>query len=251
MTTQDRIARLTESRVAALTAYDYPTARLLDEAGVDVILVGDSLGMVFAGNRDTTSVTMEQMIYHTTVVRRGVSQALLVSDLPYHSYDSVREAVANSRRLIAAGAEAVKMEGGVAIIEKVKAVLAAGIPTMGHVGMLPQSVHREGRYKKKGKTEQEATALVEDARALEAAGVFAIVLESIVPEVATEITQSIRIPTIGIGAGAGCTGQISVVHDLAGFYPWFTPPFARPKANFAELLSAAAKAYTAEVKSGL
>jgi 3-methyl-2-oxobutanoate hydroxymethyltransferase len=192
---------------------------------------------------------MEQMIYHTSVVRRGVTQALLVSDLPYHTYDTVREAVENARRLIAAGAEAVKLEGGVPVIEKVRAVLAAGIPTMGHIGMLPQSVHREGSYKKKGKTALEAAALLEDALALQQAGVFSIVLESIVPAVATEITQALSIPTIGIGAGSGCSGQISVIHDLVGFYPWFTPPFARPKANFAEDLREAAKAYTAEVKA--
>jgi len=156
-------------------------------------------------------------------VRRGVSKALLVADLPYHSYDTVREAVANSHRLIAAGTEAVKLEGGVAVIEKVKAIIAAGIPIAGHIGMLPQSVHREGSYKKKGKTPGEVSALLADARVLQEAGVFAIVLESIVPEVATEITGSVTIPTIGIGAGSGCTGQIAVVHDLIGFYPWFTP----------------------------
>jgi len=250
MTTQDRIAKLRQTRVAALTAYDYPTARVLDEAGIDLILVGDSLGMVFAGNPDTTSVTMEQMIYHTTVVRRGVSNALLVADLPYHSYDTVREAVANSHRLIAAGAEAVKLEGGVAVIEKVKAIIAAGIPVSGHIGMLPQSVHREGSYKKKGKTANEVSALLEDARVLQEVGVFAIVLESIVAEVATEITRSVTIPTIGIGAGSGCTGQIAVVHDLIGFYPWFTPPFAKPKARFADLLRDAASVYAAEVRAG-
>ncbi len=249
MTTLDRIAKLRENRVVALTAYDYPTARILDEAGVDLILVGDSLGMVFAGNPDTTSVTMEQMIYHTSVVRRGVRNALLVSDLPYHSYDTVREAVANAQRLVGAGADAVKLEGGVAIIEKVKAILASGIPVSGHIGMLPQSVHREGSYKKKGKTAQEAALLLEDARVLEEAGVFSMVLESIVPDVATQITRAVNVPTIGIGAGSGCTGQIAVVHDLAGFYPWFTPPFAKPKANFADQLRQAAQAYAAEVRA--
>lgn len=249
MTTQDRIAKLRQNRVVALTAYDYPTARILDEAGIDLILVGDSLGMVFAGNPDTTSVTMDQMIYHTTVVRRGVRQALLVSDLPYHSYDSAREAVTNAQRLVNAGAEAVKLEGGLAVIEKVRAVLASGIPVAGHIGMLPQSLHREGSYKKKGKTDQEAAMLLEDARVLEEAGVFAIVLESIVPEVASEITRALNIPTIGIGAGSGCTGEIAVVHDLAGFYPWFKPPFAKPRACFADDLHRAALAYAAAVRA--
>lgn len=249
MSIQERIANLRRNRVVALTAYDYPTARILDEAGVDLILVGDSLGMVFAGTPDTTSVTMEQMIYHTSVVRRGVHNALLVSDLPSHSYDTVAEAVTNAQRLVAAGADAVKLEGGLAVIDQVKAVLASGIPVTGHIGMLPQSLHREGGYKKKGKTEPEIASLLEDARVLEEAGVFAIVLESIVPAVATLITRSLSIPTVGIGAGSGCTGEIAVVHDLTGFYPWFTPPFARPKADFAGQLRHAAEAYAAEVRA--
>jgi len=248
MTTRERIERLRNGPVAALTAYDYPTARLLDESGIDLILVGDSLGMVFAGNPDTTSVTMDQMVYHTTVVRRGVRDALLVADLPYHSYDSARAAVDNARRLVDAGADAVKLEGGLAVVDQVHAIVAQDIPILGHVGMLPQSILREGKYRKKGRSQAEADTLIADATSLEAAGAFGIVLESIVPEVADAITRAVGIPTIGIGAGAGCRGRIAVFHDLVGFFPWFTPPFASPRADFAAQLRQAATAYRAEVK---
>jgi 3-methyl-2-oxobutanoate hydroxymethyltransferase len=248
MTIRERIERLARTPVAALTAYDYPTARLLDESGIDLILVGDSLGMVFAGNPDTTSVTMEHMVYHTSVVRRGVRDALLVADLPYHSYDSARAAVDNARRLVDAGADAVKLEGGLAVIDQVRAIVAQEIPFLGHVGMLPQSILREGKYRKKGRSSGEAEALVADARALEDAGAFGIVLESIVPEVAAAITRAVGIPTIGIGAGSGCRGRIAVIHDLVGFFPWFVPPFAVPRADFASGLRHAAEAYRSEVK---
>lgn len=234
--------------LVALTAYDYPMARLLDEAGVDLILVGDSLGMVFAGLPDTTGVTLDHMVYHTEVVARGVRQALLVADLSFGSYDTPEDAVASARRLIDVGAHAVKLEGGLGQIAKLEALRDAGIPTVGHIGMLPQRVREEGGYKKKGKTSPEAERLVESARALEGAGVGAIVLESIVPEVSRRVTESVRVPTIGIGSGSDCDGQIRVIHDVIGAYPWFVPPFAKPEADVAGEIRRAVAAYQAEVR---
>jgi 3-methyl-2-oxobutanoate hydroxymethyltransferase len=204
------------TRVAALTAYDYPTARLLDQAGIPFILVGDSLGMVVLGYPDTTHVTMEEMEHHTRAVARAKPQALLAVDLPYRSYETAEQAVQNAQRLVAAGAEAVKAEGGRTILPQVKAILAAGIPFCGHLGMLPQSVLEEGGYHIKGKAESEREALLADACALAQAGAFAVVLELITPGVAREISESISIPTIGIGAGPHCDGEILVVTDLFG-----------------------------------
>ncbi len=235
--------------VSALTAYDYPMARLCDEAGVQIVLVGDSLGMVVAGHPDTTSVTLDQMIYHTSMVRRGVSKALVVSDLPIHSYDHPDQAVASARRLVAAGADAVKLEGGLDQIESVRAITAAGIDFCGHLGMLPQQVREEGGYKKKGKSCSEAARLVESARALEQAGAFAIVLESVVADVAADITRSIAIPTIGIGSGLACDGQIRVLHDVIGAFPWFVPPFAKVHGNVAEVVQDSIAAYLKEIGS--
>ena len=237
-------------KIVALTAYDYPTARLCDESGTDFILVGDSLGMVFAGLPDTTGVTLEHMIYHTEVVARGANRALLVSDLPYGTYDSPAVAVANGRRLLDAGAQAVKLEGGLGQVEKLEAMREAGIPTVGHIGMLPQRVREEGGYKKKGKTSPEADRLVESAAALERAGVGAIVLESIVPEVAKRITEAVDMPTIGIGSGNECDGQIRVIHDVIGAYPWFVPPFATPQADVAGQISEALRRYGDAVRQG-
>ena len=193
-------------KIAALTAYDYPMGRLLDESGIDVILVGDSLGMVVLGFPDTTSVTMEAMVHHTAAVCRGVTRALVVADLPIGSCTTVEDAVGNSRRLIEAGAGAVKIEG--ARPEEIRAIVGAGIPLMGHLGMLPQRVRVEGGYRVKGKTEGEAAELVEQARSVERAGAFSVVLELVQAEVAARISESLGIPTIGIGAGAGCDGQI-------------------------------------------
>lgn len=235
--------------VAVLTAYDYPTARLLDEAGVDLLLVGDSLGMVVLGLPDTTGVTMADMLHHTRAVARAKPRAPVISDLPYHAYDTPEEALKNARLLMAAGADAVKLEGGVAMIPQVRAIVEAGIPFVGHIGMLPQSVVEEGGYKKKGRTEEGARLLMEDAIALDEAGAFAIVLESMVPEVAAAITQRVRACTIGIGAGKGTDGQVLVTPDLLGSFPWFRPPFAKPHADVAAETLRAVREYVAEVQA--
>ncbi len=219
--------------LAVLTAYDYPTARLLDEAGVDLILVGDSLGMVVLGLPDTTGVTLEMMLHHTAAVRRAVKRAPVIADLPFRSYETPEQALASARRLMDVGADAVKLEGGIGFIPQVKAIVQAGIPFVGHIGMLPQSVREEGGYKKKGKTPEQGQQLLADARALDEAGAVAMVLESIVPDIAHDITQAVRASTIGIGAGRGTDGQVLVTHDLVGAFPWFRPPFAQARADVA------------------
>jgi len=220
-------------KIAALTAYDYPMAKLLDEAGVPLLLVGDSLGMVVLGYPDTTHVTMAEMEHHIRAAARAKPNALLGGDLPFQSYETISNAVANAKRLIAAGAEFVKAEGGVEILPQVKAIITARIPFCGHLGMLPQHVLEEGGYHIKGKKETEHQALIEDAQALAGAGAFAIVLELVTPPVAREITEKIPVPTIGIGSGPDCDGQILVTHDLTGNFPWFTPRFVKPRANCA------------------
>ncbi len=230
-------------RITALTAYDYPTARLLDEAGVDIILVGDSLGMVVLGYEDTTEVTLEAMLHHTRAVARGVQRALLVADLPIHTYDHADAAVKNARALLAAGAQAVKLEGGASHVPQIEAIVAAGIPLMGHIGMLPQSVRVEGGYKLKGRTQAETEALLRDARAVQAAGAFSVVLEIVAAEAARQISDALEIPTIGIGSGEHCDGQILVTHDLIGLFPWFTPKFVQPEANVAAEIRKAAYAF--------
>jgi len=217
--------------VAALTAYDYPMARLLDEAEVPLLLVGDSLGMVVLGFPDTTHVTMDDMLHHTRAVARARPRSLVGADLPFHSYDTPPQAVANARRLIAAGAEYVKAEGGREILPQVEAIIGAGIPFCGHLGMLPQHVLEEGgKYRVKGRDEAGRQRLLDDAAALEAAGAFACVLELVSPAVTQEITRNCaRMLTIGIGSGADCDGQILVTHDLIGSFPWFTPKFVTPR----------------------
>ena len=220
--------------IAALTAWDYPTARLLDEAGTDLILVGDSLGMVVLGFPDTTHVTMEHMIHHVSAAARGCRKALLVADLPINSYDNETEAVQNAHTLVKAGAEAVKLEGGTEQAENVAAIIREGIPVLGHLGMLPQQVREEGGYRTKGKSSAEASCLLQGAVALETAGCFAVVLESVVPTVAKEVSCHTGIPTIGIGCGTGnCDGEIAVTSDVIGSYPWFVPPFATQRADVA------------------
>jgi 3-methyl-2-oxobutanoate hydroxymethyltransferase len=230
-------------KIAALTAYDFPMARLLDEAGVPLLLVGDSVGMVVLGYADTTHVTLSEIEHHLRAVARAKPQALVAADLPYRSYETVEMAVANARRLQAAGAEAVKAEGGRAILEQVRAIVAAGIPFLGHLGMLPQHVLEEGGYRIKGKTPSERESLLADAEALVDAGAFAIVLELVTPAVAAEVTRRIPIPTIGIGSGKDCDGQILVSHDLLGLWPWYNLKHVKPKLNAAEQIREAVKAW--------
>lgn len=232
-------------KIAALTAYDFPTAKLLDEAGVPLLLVGDSLGMVVLGYDDTTSVTLDEMLHHTRAVARGAERAIVAADLPYRTYDTPEQALAAARALAGAGAAAVKLEGGIEFLPQIEAIVAAGIPLIGHLGMLPQSVRKEGGYKVKGKTASEAEKLLADARALDAAGASAIVLELVVPGLAAEIGAAIKCPTIGIGAGEGCDGQILVTHDLVGLFPWFAPKFVKPEASLGVLLREAAQRFVA------
>ena len=249
MNPTDLRARKNGPRIAALTAYDYPTARLLDEMGVDILLVGDSLGMVVLGFPDTTHVTMEHMLHHTAAVARAKPSALVVADLPIHSYNNPAQALASARQLVAAGAGAVKLEGGVTQAENIHAITSAGIALVAHLGMLPQAVVLEGGYKKKGKTHAQIDALMADAAAVEAAGACAVVLESVVPEVAAAITAAIGIPTIGIGCGErSCDGEVAVITDLIGSFPWFVPPFAKPEADVASSIRHAVTAYLARVK---
>lgn len=232
------------TKVAALTAYDYPWAKLLDEAGIPLILVGDTVGMVVLGYPDTTHVTMDEMIHHVKAVARAKVRSLLVADLPYQSYETPPDALANARRLVDAGAEAVKAEGGREIVNQVKAITDAGIPFLGHLGMLPQHIVEEGgKYRIKGRTEEQHAALLADARALVEAGAFAVVLECVTPPVAKEITDSIPIPTIGIGSGPHCDGQILVTHDLIGAFPWFTPKFVTPRLQTGEAMRQAVRAW--------
>lgn len=236
-------------KIAALTAYDFPTAKLLDEAGIPFIHVGDTVGMVVLGYPDTTLVTMAEMEHHMRAVARAKPRAMLAADLPVGTYNTPEDAVANARRLVAAGAEAVKAEGGRAIIEQVRAIVAAGIPYCGHLGMLPQHVREEGGYKIKGRNEAEHAALLSDAQLLEAAGAFALVLEIVTPTVAKEITEKISIPTIGIGSGPDCDGQILVTPDLIGAFPWFTPKFVKPRMNAAEQIRAAVRDWRQSVET--
>jgi 3-methyl-2-oxobutanoate hydroxymethyltransferase len=237
-------------KITALTAYDYPTARLLDEGGVDIILVGDSVGMVVLGYQDTTDVTLAEMLHHTRAVARGVKQALLVADMPIRTYETPDQAVETARKLIDAGAQAVKLEGGVNRAAQIEAITQTGIPFMAHIGMLPQTVREEGGYRIKGRTQLEIGALLADARAVENAGAFSVVLEIVLAEVAKQITNAIDIPTIGIGSGEQCDGQILVTHDLIGLFPWFTPKFVSPEARVAEEIRRAARAFIERTRSG-
>jgi 3-methyl-2-oxobutanoate hydroxymethyltransferase len=240
-------------KITCLTAYDYPTARLLDEAGVDLILVGDSLGMVVLGHENTLSVTVEEMLHHTRAVRRGTRRALLVADMPYGSYHSdLGESLHNAMRFVKeAGAEAVKVEGGERRLELISRLTEAEIPVMGHVGLTPQSLNALGGYRVQGKTADAAEQLIRDARAVEAAGAFAVVLEAVPRELAAQITRELRIPTIGIGAGPDCDGQILVVHDLLGLTFVQTPKFARQYANVGAMISKAVHQYCDDVRGGM
>ena len=230
-------------KIAALTAYDYPMAKLLDEAAIPFIFVGDSLGMVVLGYPDTTHVTMAEMEHHTRAAARAKPNGLLGADLPFKSYETPEQAVENSKRLVAAGAEFVKAEGGREILPQIRAILSAGIPFCGHLGMLPQSAVAEGGYHIKGKREEEHQKLLDDAKLLADTGAFAIVLELVTPPVTKEISETISIPTIGIGSGPDCDGQILVIHDLIGLFPWFTPRFVKPQANCAAQIKSALAAW--------
>jgi 3-methyl-2-oxobutanoate hydroxymethyltransferase len=241
-----------QTKITCLTAYDYPTARLLDEAGVEVLLVGDSLGMVMLGHETTLPVTVDEMLHHTRAVRKGTRRALVVADMPFGSYHAeISESVRNAVRFVKeAGAEAVKVEGGERRLELIVRLTEAEIPVMGHIGLTPQSLHAMGGFKVQGKTPDAAEHLIRDARAVEAAGAFAIVLEGIPRELAALITRELRIPTIGIGAGPDCDGQILVVNDILGLTFSSVPKFARQYANLAELISSAAREFCSDVRRG-
>ncbi len=240
-------------KITMLTAYDYSTAKLADEAEVNTILVGDSLGMVMLGYEDTLSVTMEDMLHHTKAVTRGAKNALVVADMPFMSYQtSVYDAVVNAGRLIKEGrAQAVKLEGGAAVAEQIRAICDAQIPVVAHLGLTPQSVNAFGGFKVQGKTAERAKQLIEDAKIVEKAGAFAVVLECIPAPLAEKITESINIPTIGIGAGAGCDGQVLVYQDMLGMFGGFTPKFAKRYENVGEIMVNAFKKYIDEVKTGV
>ncbi len=246
-------AKETGEKLAMLTSYDYSTAKLVDEAGIHGILVGDSLGNVMLGYEDTIPVTMEDMIHHGAAVARGAKNALVVIDMPFMSYQTgVRDALINAGRLMKeGGAEAVKLEGGAEIVPQVEAIVNAGIPVMGHLGLTPQSINAFGGFKVQGKSEAAARKLIEDAKALEKAGAFAIVLECVPAKLAELVTKEIDIPTIGIGAGAGCDGQILVYQDLLGMFSDFTPKFVKRYANVGEVMKDAFAAYKKEVAEGV
>jgi len=237
--------------LSVLTAYNYPWAKMVDAAGIDIVLVGDSLGMVVLGYPDTVSVTMDEMIHHTKAVVRGVERALVVTDMPFGSYNSsIPAAINNATRILKEGhADAVKLEGGVSMAETVAAIVRAGIPVQGHIGLTPQTATSLGGFKVQGKSAQAAQQLIEDAQALEEAGCFSIVLEAIPAPLADHITKEIAIPTIGIGAGPGCDGQVLVIHDLVGLYDRFTPKFVKQYAKINEPIAAALAQYKAEVES--
>ena len=229
--------------ISVLTAYDYPLAKLLEEAGVDWILVGDSLGMVVLGYPDTTHVTMADMLHHTAAVARGARNTPIISDLPIGSYTTVADTLKNSAALLATGADAVKLEGGASHADRVAALAKHGIPVMGHIGMLPQSVLLEGGYRIKGKSPEAADGLINDAVELEKAGAFAIVVELVEASTAARLQKAVRIPTIGIGSGEACDGQVLVTHDLVGAFPWFHPKFVTPTAHVGDTIRSAAAAW--------
>lgn len=260
MSTEQTIKRITTKslsllkqkgvKITALTAYDFITAKLLDEAGIDVILVGDSLGNVFQGNDTTLPVTMDEMIYHTKAVSKGINRAMLVVDMPFMSYQlSKDEAFRNAGRIMKeTSAGGVKLEGGKRVAKAIKKITRDGIPVMGHIGLTPQSIHQFGSYRERGRSEEEAAELLEDAKVVEEAGAFALVLEKIPAQLAKRITESVSIPTIGIGAGPHCDGQILVTPDMLGLNLDFHPRFVRRYAELANNLSDAVKRYIKDIK---
>ena len=235
-------------KIASLTAYDYPTARLLDEAGVDFLLIGDSLGMVVLGYPDTIDVTVEDMVHHTKAVARGCKRAVVIADMPYKSYETPQQAVETAKRLEDAGAQCVKLEGGRTILPQIEAILNANIPILAHLGMLPQHVREEGGYHIKGKVEAEQKALLEDALTLEKVGVLGTVLELVKHDLAGEISRALKIPTIGIGAGSNCDGQILVTHDLIGYFPWFVPKHVKQILHTGEDIREGVRKWVEELK---
>lgn len=236
-------------KLIVVTAYDALFARIVEQAGIDVLLVGDSLGMVVQGKKDTLGVTMEDMLYHTRLVAGAAQHSLVIADMPFLSYQvSVEEAVRNAGRLLQAGAAAVKVEGGAAVLDRVRALTQYGIPVMGHLGMTPQSVHRYGGYKVQGKERDQAETLLADAKALEAAGAFALVLEAIPASLAGTVTEALAIPTIGIGAGPRCDGQVLVLYDLLGLFDDFVPKFVKPYAHLKADALQALRRYKEEVE---
>ena len=240
-------------KLTMLTAYDYSTAKLIDEAGVNSILVGDSLGNVILGYEDTISVTMEDMIHHGAAVARGAKNALVVIDMPFMSYQtSVYDALVNAGRLMKEGrGDAVKLEGGVEVCPQIKAIVDAGIPVCAHIGQTPQSINAFGGFKVQGKSEAAAKKLLEDAKAVEEAGAFAVVIEGVPAKIAALITEQLHIPTIGIGAGKDCDGQVLVYQDLLGMFSDFTPKFVKRYANIGEVMKEAFQNYIKEVQDGI
>lgn len=251
-TTFLREKKLNNEKITMLTAYDYSTAVMVDEAGIDIILIGDSLGNVILGYDSTLPVTMDDMVHHTRAVARGARNSMIVTDMPFLSYHiSIPEAVRNAGRLIQeGGAQAVKLEGGEERVDTIKAVLDAQIPVMGHIGLTPQSVHQFGGFKVQGKDLETARKLIRDARALDKAGVFSIVLECVPAALAERITEEVSVPTIGIGAGPGCDGQVLVINDMLGMYKGFTPKFVKRYANLQPVIARALQEYKEDVQSG-
>jgi len=239
-------------KIVMLTAYDYSTAKVVDEAGIPIILVGDSLGMVMLGYESTIPVTIEDMLHHTKAVIRGTKKALIVGDMPFMTYHtSVDEALRNAARFIQeAGAQAIKLEGGVTVAEKVRRIVECGIPVMGHLGLTPQSILQFGVYMIQGTTPETAVKMLKDAQALEEAGVFGIILETVPTPLATLITQKISVPTIGIGAGIGCDGQVQVINDILGSFADFVPKHTKQYTKLADIMSSAITEYHNEVKAG-
>jgi 3-methyl-2-oxobutanoate hydroxymethyltransferase len=263
MSTQGKLNKVTTAvirdmkkknqKITMLTAYDYGTAAVVDEAGIDIILVGDSLGMVVLGYESTLPVTMEDMIHHTKAVCRAAKRSMVLGDMPFMSYQvSVEEAVRNAGRFLQeAGAQGVKLEGGREVAEATRRIATAGIPVMAHLGLTPQSVHQLGGYKVQGKGDAAARRMTEDARILEEAGAFAVVLECVPVQLAREITESLTIPTIGIGAGVHCDGQVLVVNDMLGIFERFTPKFVKKYANLNLQMKEAVRQYCEEVRTGV
>ncbi len=239
-------------KIAMVTAYDYSTAKIVDQVGIPLILVGDSLGMVILGYQSTIPVTMDDMLHHTKAVVRGTKRAMVIGDMPFMTYQiSIEDALRNAARFIQeGGAQAVKLEGGVTVAERVRRVVECGIPVMGHIGLTPQSVHQLGGFRVQGKTSEAATSLLEDATALEEAGAFGIVLETVPAPLAALITQRVSIPTIGIGAGVGCDGQVQVINDILGSFTDFVPKHAKQYARLSDIIQSALAEYYDEVRAG-